>query len=577
MLEGDFAAAARSLARARALLPRLPGDNHRGWLVHDEARLAYARGDLVAAERLFRRYIGDEIGGRFDVTRFDARVRLADIHVRRGDVARAEREMLLATDHIERWRASLDDAQTRTLALQAVASSGAASAEATESASRVARIFAALAQRGRHDVAFSIVERWRARELTDRLVRVSALRDHTTPATQSSAPASAPTRGAAEIAAAIPDERVAVLEFVAAEQAPITLFVMQRSGLQAIVLPLVDSLALTVARFNALVESGADAARLGRTLGAALIDAVLPKLDPRVTRLVIVPDGPLHRLPFDALRLSDGRYVAERFATGFAPSASLVAALWARAGRVTPRTSTRLLALGDPASPVPARGLNGDADGDEFLSAVRAAGGLPRLSGASREARLVARYAAEADVRVGSKASAAFLKQADLRGYSVLHFAAHGIIDEQSVAGTALALAPSAGESGFVGAGDLAALRLSADLVVLSACQSARGVVVSGEGVQGLTSPLLQAGARAVVATDWRILDKDAVQFVESLYEALARGLPVVEALRDAKLRAIATGKSPRTWAAFRAIGDPLVVVPLRVPPRRWWSALTAR
>lgn len=60
--------------------------------------------------------------------------------------------------------------------------------------------------------------------------------------------------------------------------------------------------------------------------------------------------------------------------------------------------------------------------------------------------------------------------------------------------------------------------------------------------------------------------------FVESVYDALARGLPVVEALREAKLRALRGGGSPRTWAAFRVIGDPLVVVPLRAPSPRWWS-----
>jgi CHAT domain-containing protein len=139
-------------------------------------------------------------------------------------------------------------------------------------------------------------------------------------------------------------------------------------------------------------------------------------------------------------------------------------------------------------------------------------------------------------------------------------------------------LAPGGGESGIVGAGDLAALRLDADLVVLSQCHSAGGVLVAGEGVQGLTSPLLQAGARAVIATAWRIGDRAAVPFVDALYAALARGLPVAEALRAAKLHAVRRGESPRVWAAFQAIGDPLVVVPLRPsPPAPWWAALLGR
>jgi CHAT domain-containing protein len=92
--------------------------------------------------------------------------------------------------------------------------------------------------------------------------------------------------------------------------------------------------------------------------------------------------------------------------------------------------------------------------------------------------------------------------------------------------------------------------------------------------VQGLTSPLLQAGARSIVATQWLIRDLDAVPFVDSFYAALARGLPVIDALRDAKVRAIRRGESPRVWAAFVAIGDPLIPVPLRVPPKSWWTGL---
>jgi hypothetical protein len=150
-------------------------------------------------------------------------------------------------------------------------------------------------------------------------------------------------------------------------------------------------------------------------------------------------------------------------------------------------------------------------------------------------------------------------------------------VDDRSLARTALALAPGDGESGFLGPGDLAALQLDADLVVLSACRTAAGMVVEGEGIQGLTAPLLQAGARAVVATRWRIGDRRTVGFVESFYDALARGLPLGDALRAAKLDAIGRGGPPREWAAFTAVGDPLVTVPLRRPPALGrWGLLTA-
>src|SRR5262249_11485794 len=149
------------------------------------------------------------------------------------------------------------------------------------------------------------------------------------------------------------------------------------------------------------------------------------------------------------------------------------------------------------------------------------AGGLPRLEASAREVALVARYAPEAEVRLRAAASAAWLKRADLTPFRVLHLATHAVVDESTAARTALALAPGDGADGFVAPGELAALQLDADLVVLSACRTARGVLVEGEGVEGLTGPLLQAGARAVVATRWRIGDAATVAFVRAFYDAL--------------------------------------------------------
>jgi hypothetical protein len=102
--------------------------------------------------------------------------------------------------------------------------------------------------------------------------------------------------------------------------------------------------------------------------------------------------------------------------------------------------------------------------------------------------------------------------------------------------------------------------------VVLSACRTAGGRILGGEGVWGLTAPLLQAGVRSVVATGWRVSDERTVRFVADFYGALAAGRPVADALRAAKLSAIERGVPPGEWAAFTVIGDPTVTVPLREP-----------
>jgi CHAT domain-containing protein/tetratricopeptide (TPR) repeat protein len=563
--EGDRAGVTRLLDEARAQLPRLPGAAYRLWLLHDDARHALTGGDLAKAAQLFESFLAGESGSIGPLLRFDARVRLADVYARSGDIARAERELTGGTDEIERWRAGLTDAQLRTSAFQIVATVDAGAFEPDAIAASTARVVAAIAQAGRVENAFALTERWRARDLADRLVRASAVRS-STPMSSASQQGAARPQTAREIAQALPDDRVALLEYFAVRGAPVTLFVIQRNRIEARVLP-VDSLAQRVSRFRALIESGADASRVARALGNALVEPALSVLDSRTTRLVIVPDGPLHRLPFDALRLADGKYLVERFSTGFAPSASVLAGLWARRPGAQESNAVRILALGDPATSTSARGTARAASTAVFLTAAEVAAGLPRLKGAAREAKLVARYAPSADVRVGRAATAAFLKRTDLKQYNVLHFATHAIVDEKSVAGTALALAPGDGEDGFLGVGDLAALRLSADLVVLSACSTAGGVITGTEGVQGLTSALLQAGARSILATGWRIPDKDVVPLVEGFYSGLSTGLPVADALRAAKLQALRSGAQPRTWAGFVAVGDPLVVVPVKKRP----------
>ena len=101
--------------------------------------------------------------------------------------------------------------------------------------------------------------------------------------------------------------------------------------------------------------------------------------------------------------------------------------------------------------------------------------------------------------------------------------------------------------------------------------------MVSGEGLQGLTTPLLEAGARSVIATQWRIGDRSTVRLVHDLYDELARGEPVGDALRAAKLAAIRRGAPASEWAGFTVVGDPSVVIPLRDPPAsRLWMVLGA-
>ena len=565
---GDDSGAALTLDAARRLARRTNQPSWLSELGYEEARLAVAQGDLRRAEARLAEYIRTRDSTEH-LQRHLGRTRLAEVYARAGDVGRAEQELAGAGDELDRWRATLADRELRLLAFQASAGD-----HRTRDAS-IARVLAAMVQAGRAAPAFELAERRRARELLERLTQAEALRADSGPAR---APGPASREGAivtAEAAAAaLPDDRTALLEYVAGlDGAPSTVFVVTRRGVDARVLASAAPLVPTIERLVALIEDGQDPRGPAGVLGTALLDSALALLPPTVTRLLVVPDGPLHRLPFDALRLADGHYLVERFTVGVVPSAGALATLRAR----PPRPDTlgaAVLALGDPAF---AREQGERVTrGELFRDAFDRSGGLPRLAAAGDEVRDVARYAPSSVVRVRGEASEAFVKHTPLERFGVLHFATHALVDESTLARTALALSPGDGEDGFLSPADLAALRLDANLVVLSACRTAGGVIVAGEGLQGLTAPLLEAGARSVVATQWRIGDRSTVQLVDEFYDAMAAGRPVAEALRTAKLAAIRRGAPPRDWAAFTVVGDPEARVTLSRPaprPSLWWVA----
>ena len=569
MREGKWADAADQLdAGERAAREHGRGAEARADLAYDRARVSLGRGDLATAERLFSGFLAGLAPDRH-LHRHLTRMRLAEVWARRGDLARAERQMTDAGRELERWRASLGEDELRRYAFAATGLGE------NDPQAPAARVLGLLAGAGRAEAAFALAEQRRARSLTDRLNQADVLREEGVAAgtrAHRTRPATA-----AELAAALP-AGTALLEYMAgSEGAPTTLFAVTRAGVRAYLVPSADSLAAPVRRLVALLEDGAEPEAIARSLGTALLGPVADSLPPEVTRLLVVPDGPLHRVPFDVLRLPDGRAAVERWAIGTVPSAGVALALWEHRRARPPGDTAGLLAVGDPEFPGE-RTAVATRDAQIYRSAFDAEGGLARLAGSGEEARTVARYASgAAELRLRSAASERWLKQAPLQHYRVIHLATHALVDESSLARTALALAPGDGEDGFVSPADLARLRLDADLVVLSACRTAGGVTIAGEGMEGLTAPLVEAGARSVVATQWRIGDRSTVRLVGDFYSGLARGLPVVDALREAKLRAIRRGAPASEWAGFTVVGDPLARVAVRAPRRPTpWPMLTA-
>jgi len=544
---GDWRAARRELAAQRTAFQR---GGATGWVEDQDffyGVLALRQDNLREAARRFRNDLATLDSTRH-VRRYLSQAMTAEVLLRQGDTLAAEHRLGEASAQLDAWRETLGDQQLKQLAFQVRDLFGGRPPA-------IAMLIAGIARSGRVEQAFALAERRRARDLRDRLSRAAGLR---LAGGGSGKDAGAPTVSAADVKRAIPDDRTALIEYVAGRGGqPTTAFVITRHSVRATVLTPLDSVRDMAARFEALIESGGNVRALAGQLGKALLQPALAGLPAGITNLVVVPDDAIWLVPFQALVLADGRWAIERYAITTVPSAAVSVMLWQRPAPVGP---VRLLAFGDP------RFANEDDAGAGPI-ALRAATpneSLPRLPGTAREVRAVARFAPQAVIRLRDDASAAFLEHAPLASYRVIHFATHAVTDDNGIAHAGLALAPGGGSDGFVSDGDLAALTLNADLVVLSACHSAGSVVLGGEGVRGLTAPLLQAGARAVLATEWPVDDARTLPMIVAFYTALADGRTSAGALREAALGALRDGAPPREWAAFRLVGDPNVRVPLR-------------
>jgi CHAT domain-containing protein len=198
-------------------------------------------------------------------------------------------------------------------------------------------------------------------------------------------------------------------------------------------------------------------------------------------------------------------------------------------------------------------------------SSALATGSLARLPFSSQEAVAIASLVPESEryVAVGFEANRATLLGLPLDDYRLIHFATHGVIDTRYPDLSALALsnfdAAGAPTDGLLGLPDIYALDLNADLVVLSACETALGRDIRGEGLLGLTQGFLYAGAKGVIASLWPVADRATAELMQQFYDhMLSDGLRPADALRRAQLSIAAEPRwsHPYYWSAFVLIGD---------------------
>jgi CHAT domain-containing protein len=163
------------------------------------------------------------------------------------------------------------------------------------------------------------------------------------------------------------------------------------------------------------------------------------------------------------------------------------------------------------------------------------------------------------EVYIEKKAKEETFKNVSLKDYQVIHFACHGFMAEKFPFRSALVLSldEDPKEDGFLQVRELYNLRMKADLVVLSACQTGKGKMERGEGILGLPRIFFYMGARSVISTLWKITDESTAKFMDLFYQYLAEGNDKSQALRLAKLEMIDSKYShPFYWAAFVLNGD---------------------
>lgn len=365
------------------------------------------------------------------------------------------------------------------------------------------------------------------------------------------------------------DDKTVILEYLLGETKSI-LFCISKDALHLIELPPVQAINDALTGFLSFLEDSSMPAVKGLPAAQRLYQVLLAPAEgfipACVDRLIIVPDGILFRLPFEALvqptpKTGPPIYVNDRFAVSYAPSAS---SLDLAATKQEGYYAKDALAYGVSEYPRPAR----RAGGSTFLSPSAILDDIYARRGFAIEsipyvkdeiADLARRFApGKVDAFQGQRATKSMLKALNLESYRLIHLACHAFSDDNYPLRSALLMAPGVDdqEDGYLQASEIYDLRTKADLVVLSACRTGKGKVVMNEGNLGLPRVFFYMGAKSVLSTLWPVNDNSSTVFMKNFYDAYLRGEGKAESLRAAK-KAMGETKyaHPFFWAPYVLTG----------------------
>lgn len=339
-------------------------------------------------------------------------------------------------------------------------------------------------------------------------------------------------------------------------------FTLSEDGLRVFPVPNQEELRKKIIAYRRMIS---DADNQDFQLGHELFNILLkPGLTENISKLIIVPDSILGLLPFEALKPSDepGDWLINHVQICYAPSLSSLRELYRFQNR-PPRhkPSKTIFAVGDPyygefennSSPFSSRNIFQDFYN---ISDIR----FYRLKHSTDEINRICRLFPGSTVLEREKASEDLVKSARLADYQILHFAAHGLIDDQKPARSAiiLALDKDPGEDGFLQMREILNLKLNSDLVVLSSCQTGLGRFIRGEGLETLSRAFFFAGSSSVLTSLWAINDQVTAQFMERFYLYLKSSETLAAALRKVKVEMIKSNvvSHPYYWASFVLHGN---------------------
>jgi CHAT domain-containing protein len=307
-------------------------------------------------------------------------------------------------------------------------------------------------------------------------------------------------------------------------------------------------------------------AQLAQHISTALLDPVADLIAAH-DALIVSPDTALALVPLEAMPFR-GEPLIRRVELSYAPSAAV---FWISQGlaRDLDRRSGRvgLLALGGVDYAGPGAGAAEITGPLDLATLARRADAAHRsfapLPASRREVERAAQHLQAAGVRtlLGKDANKSMLsamsRSGELQKYRTLLISAHGVLDAERPALSAIVLAPDADGNRFVTAAEWMTYRLASDLVVASACETARGAAVNGEGVTGLPFAFHAAGSARSLLTLWKVDDESTARFVDALFERLAKGEPPSRALRAVKLQFLGDRRlaQPFFWAPFVLFG----------------------